>query len=112
MLTFMWLRIFFRFETKYSNVGDKPTVHHGAWWYGSDVKSNLNGKYFESEVNSDESMFWHGFKQKKSLKTARMMIREGVSCEISNHSKLLIYSVSQKTPVIAYIYSLNPYFFT
>ncbi len=78
---------FIRFETKYKNFGNSPANHQGAWWYGTSVKSNLNGKYFSAEVNNDDGIFWHGWKQHKSLKVSKMMIREGVSCKSSNYLK-------------------------
>ena len=80
-LIFFMTVYFIRFETMYRNLGNKPLDHHGAWWYGTSVKSNLNGKYFNQEVNNNDGMFWHGWNQHKSLKTARMMIREGASCK-------------------------------
>jgi hypothetical protein len=75
---------FIRFETKYKNFGDEPEDKKGAWWYGDNVKSNLNGKHFNQQENNNDGIFWHSWKQYKTLKTVRMMIREGVSRKISS----------------------------
>ena len=52
---------------------------HGAWWYRSCYKSNLNGRYYKLgvvEKKKNDGMSWntwHG--NKYSLKRVTMMIR-------------------------------------
>ncbi|XP_034483850.1 fibroleukin-like [Drosophila innubila] len=42
------------------------------WWHDHCVNTNLNGKYFNSEVQNEQSIFWEN---KTSLKKVKMMIR-------------------------------------
>ena len=73
---------FIRFSTKDHGNVETAKTHEGAWWYGSTVVSNLNGQYFDSEVNRDESIFWKSLNNKKGLKSTKLMIREGMPGKI------------------------------
>ncbi|EDW70904.2 uncharacterized protein Dvir_GJ11288 [Drosophila virilis] len=44
----------------------------GGWWYNNCTGSNLNGKYYDHEVERRDAIFWDGF---VSLKKVKMLIR-------------------------------------
>ncbi|XP_017953985.1 ficolin-1-like [Drosophila navojoa] len=49
-------------------------MHHGGYWYFHEdaFGSNINGRYFKTEVDSNDGMYWIS---KASSKATRMMIR-------------------------------------
>ncbi|XP_058828836.1 microfibril-associated glycoprotein 4-like isoform X1 [Topomyia yanbarensis] len=49
-------------------------LHHGAWWYRSCYKSNLNGKYVHG--HDFQSMVWSTFQEGQGLQLSKIMIRE------------------------------------
>ncbi|TDG39241.1 hypothetical protein AWZ03_014336 [Drosophila navojoa] len=49
--------------------------HHGAWWYDFCSRSNLNGKYFKTQTDSEQGIFWDQWYSFKSLKSVQMQIR-------------------------------------
>ncbi|XP_071786021.1 uncharacterized protein [Asterias amurensis] len=52
--------------------------YHGAWWYRSCHRSNLNGRYFNEASTDREGIIWLYFSDYRSLKTTEMKIRRKV----------------------------------
>lgn len=55
--------------------GTCAAKYHGAWWYKSCHRSNLNGKYLGPTGNSHAGMVWQRWKKDQSLKATQMKIR-------------------------------------
>ncbi|XP_034651287.1 fibrinogen-like protein 1 [Drosophila subobscura] len=58
--------------------------HHGAWWYDFCSRSNLNGKYFKSEVDNVQGIFWEPWYSFRSLKSVQMLIRPKSRMELKD----------------------------
>ena len=65
------------FSTK--DGGENPSAaqtRHGGWWYiNSGLYANLNGKYYTPGVMGNDAAYWYTWKNKKSLKETKIMIR-------------------------------------
>ena len=48
---------------------------HGAWWYKSCLRSNLNGKYFREGKLYCKAVNWYYWKSNYSAKGVKMKIR-------------------------------------
>ncbi|KAM8708475.1 hypothetical protein ACLKA7_015450 [Drosophila subpalustris] len=55
--------------------GNCAKYYSSGWWFNLYGNSNLNGKYFDCEVQSEESIWWYNWKGYRALKTVKMMIR-------------------------------------
>ncbi|XP_045184481.2 angiopoietin-related protein 2-like [Mercenaria mercenaria] len=68
----------YRFATYDSKDDDCAEKYHGAWWYDSCTKVNLNGKYClpGTECEDDRTGLYHReFARYESLKKSRLLIR-------------------------------------
>ncbi|XP_034476160.1 fibrinogen-like protein 1 [Drosophila innubila] len=48
---------------------------NGGWWYNQCALANLNGLYFERELDKWEGIFWHNWKKFRTLMSVQMLIR-------------------------------------
>jgi Fibrinogen beta and gamma chains, C-terminal globular domain len=68
-----------QFTTKDNDNDEHPSVNcavncKGAWWYKYCLRSNLNGYYYTSAINSWDSVNWLHWKNNASLKRTEMKI--------------------------------------
>ncbi|XP_062131952.1 fibrinogen-like protein 1 isoform X3 [Drosophila sulfurigaster albostrigata] len=55
--------------------GNCAKYYSSGGWFNLYANSNLFGKYFDSQVENMESIWWYNWKGYKSLSSVKMMIR-------------------------------------
>ncbi|XP_043072301.1 fibrinogen-like protein A isoform X1 [Drosophila grimshawi] len=47
----------------------------GGWWFNQCARSNLNGRYFERELDKWEGIWWWNWQETRTLQSVQMLIR-------------------------------------